>query len=81
MLVTLFHRLINFDQKHVRCFGNTIHLEVQKAMEIPGMTRALVQAKGQVSHFHNSVKSTNVLHQKQKDQHDEQNLIQDVPTR
>ena len=74
--------LDNLDWPHVGCFAHTLQLGVKKAMEVPEIARALGRAKRLVSHFHPSVKSTNVLHQKQKDlHHAEQNLIQDVPTR
>ena len=56
---------------------HTLQLGVHKAMALPEMIRALGHAKRLVGHFHHSVKSTNVLHQKQKDlRHDEQHLIQ-----
>ena len=59
------------------CFAHTLQLGVHKAMALPEMIRALGRAKRLVGHFHHSVKSTNVLHQKQKDlRHDEQHLIQ-----
>ena len=74
--------LDNLDWPHIGCFAHTLQLGVQKAMEVPEIARALGRAKRLVSHFHHSVKSTNVLRQKQKDlHHAEQNLIQDVPTR
>ena len=46
------------------------------------MKRALGRAKRLAGHFHHSVKSANVLRQKQKDlHHDEHSLIQEVATR
>ena len=49
------------------CFAHTLQLGVHKAMALPEMIRALGRAKRLVGHFHHSVKSTNVLRQKQKD--------------
>ena len=67
---------------HVGCFAHTLQLEVQKAMELPEMSRALGRAKRLVSHFNHSCKSSNILRKKQKDpKHPEQCLIQSVPTR
>ena len=78
--IVLAHENLNWP--HVGCFAHTFQFGVQKAMEVPEIARALGRAKRLVSHFHHSIKSTNVLHQKQRDlHHDEHNLIQDVPTR
>jgi len=65
------------DCQRFGCFSHTLQLGVQKAMAVPEVARALRRAKQLVGHFHHSVKSTNVLRQKQKDlRHDELNLIQ-----
>lgn len=48
------------------CFAHTIQLGVKKAMTVPEMVRALGRSKRLVGHFHHSIKSTNVLRQKQR---------------
>ena len=64
------------------CFTHTIQLGVQKAMDLPEMSKAIGRAKRLVSHFNHSCKSSYVLRCKQQDlKHDKQCLIQCVPTR
>ena len=68
--------LESLDWPHQCCFAHTLQLGVNKAMELPEI------AKRMVTHFHHSVKSTNILRQKQKDLHHfEDCLVQDVSTR
>lgn len=43
--------LENLTWPHVGCFAHTFQLGVQKAMDVPEMTRALGWAKRMVSHF------------------------------
>jgi len=70
------------DVMHVGCFAHTIQLGVQKVMDLPEMSKAIGRAKRLVSHFNHSCKSSYVLRRKQHDlKHDEQCLIQSVPTR
>ena len=57
----------------------TIQLGVQKAMDLPEMSKAIGRAKRSVCHFYHSCKSSNVLRSKQQDL--KQCLIQSVPTR
>ena len=74
--------LENLDIEHIGCFAHTIQLGVQKAMDLPEMSMAIGRAKRLVSHFNHSCKSSYVLHSKQQVlKHDEQSLIQSVPTR
>lgn len=53
MLETLFQHLL----ATCRMLCSHFQLVVQKAMDVPGMARALGWAKQMVSHFHHSVKS------------------------
>ena len=63
--------------QRIGCFGHTLQLSVQKALNLPVMSRAIARGKRLVSYFHSSVKSTNVLRQKQRDlKHAEHKLIQ-----
>ena len=65
------------DRQRIGCFSHTLQLSVQKALNLPVMSRAIAHEKCLVSHFHSSVKSTNVLRQKQRDlKHAEHKLIQ-----
>ena len=74
--------LDSLEWPHLGCFAHTIQLSVQKAMEVPEVAKALGRARRLVGHFHHSVKSTNILRQKQKDLHyPESSLSQDVATR
>ncbi len=67
---------------HVGCFAHTIQLSIKKAMEVPEVAKALGRARHLVGHFHHSVKSTNILRQKQKDLHyPALSFSQDVTTR
>ena len=67
---------------HIGCFAHTIQLGVQKVLDLPEMSKAIGRAKRLVSHFNHSCKSSYVLRSKQHDlKHDEQCLIQSVPTR
>ena len=69
------HEILHWQQ--LGCFAHTLPLGVKKAMAVPEMARALDRAKRLLGDFHHSIKSTNVIHQKQKDlRHDEQNLVQ-----
>ena len=74
--------LASMEWPHVECFAHTIQLSVKKAMEVPEVARTLGRARRLVGHFHHSVKSSNILRQKQKDlHHPELSLSQDVATR
>ena len=65
------------ERQRLGCFSHTLQLSVQKALNLPVMSRAIGRGKRLVSHFHSSVKSTNVLRQKQRDlKHKEHKLIQ-----
>ena len=58
-------------------FSHTLQLGVQKALNLSAVSRALGRGRRLVSHFHSSIKSTNVLCQKQRDlKHKEHKLIQ-----
>lgn len=62
---------------HFGCFSHTLQLGVQKAISLTEVSRAFDQARKLVGYFHSSVKSTNVLRQKQQDlQHNQHKLIQ-----
>ena len=52
------------ERQRLGCFSHTLQLSVQKALNLPVMSRAIGCGKRLVSHFHSSVKSTNVLRQK-----------------
>ena len=63
--------------QHLGCFNHTLQLVVQKAVNSSEMATALGRARRLVRHFHQSVKSTQTLRQKQKDlKHAENKLIQ-----
>ena len=69
--------IARLERQHIGCFSHTLQLNVQKALNLPVMSRAIARGKRLVSHFHSSVKSTNVLRQKQRDlKHTEHKLIQ-----
>ena len=51
---------------HVSCFAHTLQLGVQKAMELPEMSRTLGRAKRLESHFNHSCKSSNILQKSRK---------------
>ena len=69
--------IARLERQHIGCFSHTLQLSVQKALNLPVMLRAIARGKRLVSHFHSSVKSTNVLRQKQRDlKHTEHKLIQ-----
>jgi hypothetical protein len=61
--------LDSLEWSHLGCFAHTIQLGVHKAMEVPEVAKALGRARRLVGHFHHSVRSTNILRQKQKDLH------------
>ena len=63
-----------FKRQRVGCFSHTLQLSVQKALNLPVMSRAIARGKRLVGHFHSSVKSTNVLQRDLK--HAEHKLIQ-----
>ena len=50
--------------QHFGCFSHTLQLDVQKAISLTDVSRAFGRAR---KHFHSSVKSTNILRQKQQD--------------
>jgi len=59
------------------CFSHTLQLSVHKALSLPAISKAVGRGKRLVSHFHSSVKSTNILRQKQRDlKHKEHKMIQ-----
>ena len=63
--------------QHFGCFSHTLQLGVQKAISLTDVSRAFGRARKLVGHFHSSVKSTNVLRQKQQDlRHNQHKLIQ-----
>ena len=69
--------LENLNGSIVGCFAHTFPLGVQKSMEVSELARTLGRTKCLVSYFHHSIKSTDVLCQKERDlHHDEHNLIQ-----
>ena len=69
--------IARLERQHLGCFSHTLQLSVQKALNLSAVSRAIGRGKRLVSHFHSSVKSTNVLHQKQRDlKHKEHKLIQ-----
>ena len=49
------------------CLSHVLHLAVQKALVVPEIVKAIARAKRLVGHFRHSVKSTNILRQKQRD--------------
>ena len=62
---------------HLGCFSHTLQLGVQKAVSLTEVSRAFGRARKVFGHFHSSVKSTNILRQKQQDLcHDQHKLIQ-----
>jgi len=62
---------------HFGCFSHTLQLGVQKAISLTDVSKAFGRARKLVGHFHSSVKSTNILRQKQQDlRHDQHKLIQ-----
>ena len=59
------------------CFSHVLNLAVEKAMAVPGVSKALAH-----SHFHRSTNASYVLKRKQADLHSVQhNLLHDVVTR
>ena len=61
------------------CFSHALQLAVEKAMQLPDVTKAIARCKRLVTHFNHSSKSSYLLKQKQVDLHHSQhNLIQDV---
>ena len=55
--------LESLDWPHQGCFAHALQLGVNKAMELPEIAKAIGRAKRMVTHFHHSVKSTNILRQ------------------
>ena len=69
--------IARLERQRIGCFSHTLQLSVQKALTLPVMSKAIARGKCLVSHFHTSVKSTNILHQKQRGlKHAEHKLIQ-----
>ena len=69
--------IARLDMQCLGCFSHTLQLSVQKAPNLPVISKSIGRGKHLVSHFHSFVKSTNVLHQKQRDlKHKEHKLIQ-----
>ena len=67
---------------HMPCFSHVLNLAVEKAMAIPGVSRALARCRQLTSHFHRSTNASYVLKRKQADLHSVQhNLLHDVVTR
>jgi len=63
--------------QHFGCFSHTLQLGVQKAISLTDISRAFGWARKLVGHFYSSVKSTNILRQKQQDlRHNQHKLIQ-----
>ena len=68
--------------QHMPCFSHTLQLAVEAAMKLPAVTRAIARCKRLVAHFHHSVNSTKVFHEKQASlDHPKLCLVQDVSTR
>ena len=68
--------IARLDRQRLGCFCHTLQMSVQKALNLPVISKAIGRGKHLVSHFHSSVKSTNVLRQKQRDlKHKEHKLI------
>ena len=64
--------------QHFSCFAHTLQLGVQKAMDLPQVSKALARARRLVSHFNHSSKSSYIFRQKQSDLYQPQlNLVQD----
>ena len=67
---------------HMPCFSHVLNLAVEKAMAVPGVSRALARCRQLTSHFHRSTNASYVLKRKQADLHSVQhNLLHDVITR
>ena len=67
---------------HMPCFSHVLNLAVEKAMAVPGVSRALARCRQLTSHFHRSTNASYVLKRKQADLHSVQhNLLHDVVTR
>ena len=58
--------IARLDRQRLGCFSHTLQLSVQKALNLPVISKAIGRGKRLVSYFHSSVKSTNVLRQKQR---------------
>ena len=54
---------------HLPCFSHVLNLVVEKAMAIPGVSRALYCCRQLTSHFHRSTNASYVLKRKQTDLH------------
>ena len=64
------------------CFSHTLQLAVEKAMQLPDISKAIARCKRLVTHFNHSSKSSYLLKQKQANLHHSQHcLVQDVATR
>ena len=67
---------------HMPYFSHVLNLAVEKAMAVPGVSRALARCRQLTSHFHRSTNASYVLKRKQADLHSVQhNLLHDVVTR
>ena len=67
---------------HMPCFSLVLNLAVEKAMAVPGVSRALARCCQLTSHFHRSTNASYVFKRKQADLHSVQlNLPHDVITR
>ena len=67
---------------HMPCFSHLLNLAVEKAMVLPGVSRALACYHQVTSHFHHSTEAFYVFKRKQGDLHSVQhNLLHDVFTR
>ena len=69
--------IARLEWQRLGCFSHTLQLSVHKALSLPAISKAVGRGKRLVSHFHSSVKSTNILRQKQRDlKHKEHKMIQ-----
>ena len=67
---------------HMPCFSHVLNLAVEKAMAVPGVSRALACCHQLTSHFHRSTNASYVFKRKQVDlQIVQHNLLHDVVTR
>ena len=51
------------------CFSHVLNLAVEKAMAVPGVSRAPARCRQVTSHFHHSTNASCILKRKQADLH------------
>jgi hypothetical protein len=73
---------INGESLHMPCFGHTLQLVVEEALNNRDPSNAIAAGRNVVNHFRRSTLATDELHKRQKQMNlPELSLIQDVSTR